>query len=401
MLLPYSTERERKDFPVMTVILLMLQAAMFIPNFFPSQIDAFFDEFGFLPVAPTWYGAVTYAFLHDGIFHFLGNALFFWVFGSHVEDALGPFAFLALYVVSIFTALVSHIAFTAAISPSGLAMPLVGASGAISGLLGMYAVRFWRAKVKIFYFYWFTLRPIYGTFALRGVIVLGVWFLMQVGNAIFDVSSSVAYFAHIGPFVFGLGLGFLQSLHEEGKHEDLLFEAKGFVETGKSKSAFASLQEVLKKEPENADALLAMAKVCRENPKYGDAAEYFKRAVEQGLKQGKQEDAAKIYLETLDVDVALSVAELFKIAQALEFMNNFMGAVSVYERILRQDSKEDYEPALFHQCRVIFEKLQDNEKAAVKLKRFIEEFPQSVFRPQAENMLERAQAQNMEQRGEP
>lgn len=391
MLIPYSTERERKDFPVMTVILLMLQAAMFIPNFIPQHIESFFQEFGFLPVAPTWYGTVTYAFLHDGIFHFIGNALYLWVFGSHVEDAIGSLWFLLLYTVSSFAALVSHVAFTAALSPGGLAIPLVGASGAISGLLGMYVVRFWRTKVKIFYFFFAGIRPFVGTFALRGAVVLGVWFLMQIGNAIMDAASSVAYFAHIGPFVFGMGLGLFQSMHEEGTHENLLFEAKEMAGSGKSKSAASSLQEVLRKDPENVDALLSMAKVCKDNPKYGDAEEYYKRAVEQLLKQGKQEEAAQVYLETMNMDIAFSAAALFKMAQALEAMNNFLGSVTVYERIVKKGAREDTEPALFHQCRVLLNSMSDAKNALVKLKQFLQEFPDSPFRADAEEMFERAQ----------
>ena len=88
-------------------------------------------------------------------------------------------------------------------------------------------------------------------------------------------------------------------MHEEGTHENLLFEAKEMAESGKSKSAASSLQEVLRKEPENVDALLSMAKVCKDNPKYGEAEEYYKRAVDELLKQGKQEEAAGVYLETM------------------------------------------------------------------------------------------------------
>lgn len=399
MLLPYSTARERKDFPVMTVILLMLQVAMFIPNFFPQHIDSFFQEFGFLPVAPTFYGAVTYAFLHDGIFHFLGNALYLWVFGTHVEDAIGPLWFLLLYAVSSFAALVSHIAFTAALSPGGLAMPLVGASGAISGLLGLYIVRFWRTKVNIAYFFFAGIRPFWGKFAMRGVYVLGIWFGLQVVNAFLDPAGGVAYFAHIGPFIFGIGLGFFQALHEEGTHENLLFEAKEMAESGYSKSAAASLQDVLRREPDNTEALLSMAKVCKDNPKYGDPADYYRRTAESFLKQGKAEDAAKVYLETMNVDIAYTSAVLFKIAQALEGMNNFTGSVSVYERILRSGAGEDAEPALFHQCRVLFGRLSDAKQSVAKLAQFLNQFPDSAFKVQAEEMYGQAQKMAQESSG--
>lgn len=393
MLIPYSTERERKEFPVMTVILLMLQVACFIPNFFPSQIDAFYEEFGFIPVAPSVIGSVTYCFLHDGFFHLIGNALYFWVFGSHVEDALGSLWFLLLYFVFSFSALVSHVALTVAVSPGGLAMPLVGASGAISGLLGMYIVRFWRAKIKIFYFYWVAFRPFWGTFAVRGVIVLGIWFGMQVVSVLLKEGSTVAYFAHIGPFVFGAGLGLFLSLHETGTKENILYEAKEFADTGKAKSAYDSLQDILRNEPDNVEALVSMAKVCQENPKYGDAGVYFHRAIRVFLKDGNVEGAAANYLQTLDMAIAFSVSDFFKIAGALEAMNNFLGAVSAYDKILTHEgaSHDDREPALFHQCRLYAEKIQDKNAAERKINAFVGEFPDSVFAPQAHAMAERLQ----------
>ncbi len=392
MLIPYSTERERKDFPVMTVILLMLQLACFIPNFFPAQIDVFYQEFGFIPVAPSVIGAVTYCFLHDGFFHLIGNALYFWVFGSHVEDAVGSVWFLLLYFVFSFSALVSHVALTAAASPGGLAMPLVGASGAISGLLGMYSVRFWRAKVKIAYFFFAGIRPFWGSFAMRGVIVLGIWFGMQVVSVIFEEGSSVAYFAHIGPFIFGAGLGLFLSLHEHGTQENLLYEAKEFADTGKAKSAANSLQDVLRREPDNTEALLAMAKVCMDNPKYGDAAQYTRQCLTQLIKQGKNDEAASLYLQSLGLEIPFSVAELFKLAQALESMNNFLAVISVYDKILKRAdaADEDSEPALFHQCRITMEKLRDGNAASQKLNLFLERFPNSVFAPQAREMIARA-----------
>lgn len=367
--------------------LLAFQVAAFIPNLAPEQAESFVQELGFIPMAPTWYGAMTYAFLHAGLLHFLGNALYLWVFGSHVEDTMGPFWFFLLYIISHFTALISHVAFESVIAPEVLGMPIVGASGAVSGLLGLFAVRFWRTPVKIFYFFLIIIRPVWGTFTLKGSIVLGIWFLLQVLDASLAGASPVAYFAHIGPFVFGVGLGLFQAMEEEGTHESLLEESKKLVETGKSNRAVPMLQQVLKKEPENSEALLAMARACKNNRRLADAGSYYQEALEQFLKAGDLKTGTKAYLEARDLNIPFHAVQLFKIAQALESENNFAEAMSLYGKILGGGTGEDKESALFHQCRILLYKLLEGERALFNLKRFLEEFPQSPFVQQAEEML--------------
>jgi membrane associated rhomboid family serine protease len=138
-------------------------------------------------------------FMHASILHIAGNMLFLWIFGNNVEDAMGPVKFLAFYVVGGGAALALQVA----IHPDATA-PTVGASGAIAAVLGGYIVLYPRARVVtlVLIIFFFTVVE------LPALIMLGLWFAEQavfsaVGLTSPGTGGGVAYFAHIGGFVFG------------------------------------------------------------------------------------------------------------------------------------------------------------------------------------------------------
>ncbi len=161
----------------------------------------------FVPLdAPPWWATILFSmFLHGGILHLAGNMLFLWVFGNNIEDGMGRIRFIPFYLLAGVVALYSQ----ALLDPSATA-PTVGASGAIAGVLGAYAVLHRDARILtlIFIIFFVTLVEI------PALVMLGIWFVLQflpaVGQlATPDVSGSgggVAYFAHVGGFIFGLAL---------------------------------------------------------------------------------------------------------------------------------------------------------------------------------------------------
>ena len=137
-------------------------------------------------------------FMHGGLLHLGGNMLFLWIFGNNVEDAMGPARFIVFYLLAGVAALALQIVF----DPRS-EVPTLGASGAIAGVLGGYLLLFPKARVVtvIFIVFFFTLLE------LPALVVLGLWFLQQAVFAAMDIGGSgggVAYFAHVGGFVFGL-----------------------------------------------------------------------------------------------------------------------------------------------------------------------------------------------------
>ncbi len=144
---------------------------------------------------------LTSMFLHGGLLHIGGNMLFLWIFGRAVEVALGPARFLAFYLVSGVAAAISQ---TVLSSFSGdLLTPMVGASGAIAGVLAAYMVLFPRARVLTLVPIFFFIRLMY----LPAFFFIGAWFLLQLLSAMYSAGGSgVAFFAHVGGFLAGLVL---------------------------------------------------------------------------------------------------------------------------------------------------------------------------------------------------
>jgi len=142
---------------------------------------------------------LTYMFLHGGWWHLISNMLFLWVFADNIEDAFGHAAFAILYLLCGIAAAFVHAMMTMASLD-----PLIGASGAVSGVLGSYLLLYPRARVWILLFLRLPLR-------IGAVWVLGGWFLLQIVSLIGadDGPVRVAWWAHIGGFLAGLGVTFL------------------------------------------------------------------------------------------------------------------------------------------------------------------------------------------------
>src|SRR4051795_12871510 len=149
--------------------------------------------------APTLLTPFTSMFMHGGLLHLGGNMLFLWIFGNNVEDAMGRVKFVVFYVLGGIAALALQVL----VGPSST-IPTLGASGAIAAVLGGYILLFPRARVVtvIFIIFFFTI------IELPALVVLGIWFVEQAFVGIRDLDGSqgggVAYFAHVGGFVFGL-----------------------------------------------------------------------------------------------------------------------------------------------------------------------------------------------------
>ena len=176
----------------------------------PKIADIIADEFVMVPQnvihGQRLYTLITSMFMHAGWLHLFGNMLFLYIFGDNVEDVLGHGGYLVFYIVSGLAAAFAHILsifFTPMLSDlvgipisSDLTAGVVGASGAISGVLGAYLVLYPKAKILTIVTYFILPIP--------AIIFLGVWFVLQWLYGLFDVSGGVAYWAHIGGFVMGM-----------------------------------------------------------------------------------------------------------------------------------------------------------------------------------------------------
>jgi membrane associated rhomboid family serine protease len=161
----------------------------------------------FFPDKNVWLSVLFSMFLHGSLLHLLGNMWFLWIFGNNVEDYLGKLGFILFYLLAGAAATVAHVLYEA-----GSVSPVIGASGAIAGVMGMYLVLWPRARVISFVpFFFFFLLP------LPAFLVLVLWFVLQFFTG---PNTGVAWVAHVGGFAFGAAVGWLmkkvKTPHEVG-----------------------------------------------------------------------------------------------------------------------------------------------------------------------------------------
>lgn len=156
-----------------------------------------------------WYTVITSMFLHGGWFHIIGNMWFMWVFADNVEDVLGSVKFIFFYLVCGTAAAAAQI-----ISDPTSSAPMLGASGAISGVMGAYAVFFPRAPVQLLIFLGFFITRVW----VPAIVMLGYWFLLQLLSATIGGEGGVAFWAHIGGFAAGVVIAKL--FYSTGKLEE-------------------------------------------------------------------------------------------------------------------------------------------------------------------------------------
>lgn len=199
---PFRDHNPSTRAPFVTIGLIILNIGIYV-FLFPLYSDEYtlyrvFLDWGLVPAAvqngANLSGFVTYAFLHGGFFHLAGNMLFLWVFGDNLEDQMGHIPFLLFYLASAFLA-----AFAQVVVDQGSSVPVVGASGAVAGVMGGYLLLFPKARVDVFFFFilFFKIWPI------PAWVVLGIWFALQVLNGTAASADPVAYWAHAGGFVAG------------------------------------------------------------------------------------------------------------------------------------------------------------------------------------------------------
>jgi len=205
MFFPYKDDNPRVLVPYVTYGILGINILVFIGQILLSISDpdlgtAIVYTFGFVPAKFSIITIITSMFIHGGLAHIIGNMWFLWLFGDNVESVLGHLKYFLFYMVCGIGAALGQFL----ISTSSQ-VPMVGASGAIAGILGAYMIQFPKARVHVLVILIFIT-----TIAVPAQIVLGLWFLMQLtgglGTLGMDTTGGVAWFAHVGGFISGVGL---------------------------------------------------------------------------------------------------------------------------------------------------------------------------------------------------
>ena len=204
MFFPYKDDNPRVLFPFVTFGIIALNVLIFLGQFWISGNDpdigrSMFYMYGFVPAEFNPLTIFTSMFMHGGFAHIIGNMWFLYIFGDNVESILGHIKYFIFYLACGIGAALAQFF----IEPASQ-IPMIGASGAVAGILGAYMIRFPKARVHVLA----VIIIFITTFVVPAQIVLGLWFLMQLSSGLgslgVDTTGGVAWFAHIGGFIIGV-----------------------------------------------------------------------------------------------------------------------------------------------------------------------------------------------------
>jgi membrane associated rhomboid family serine protease len=191
--------------PYVTIGLIVVNALVFLYEMTlgDPNLEAFILYFGLVPAAFSWVTVLTSMFLHGGVLHFGGNMLFLWIFGDNVEDRMGHGRFVTFYLLCGAAAALAQ----TAMSPDSV-VPMVGASGAVAGVMGAYFVLYPHSRIV-------TLVPLFVFFHVMevpAIVFLGLWFVLQFVSGVGSIAAAtggepaggIAFWAHVAGFVAGV-----------------------------------------------------------------------------------------------------------------------------------------------------------------------------------------------------
>jgi len=347
-----------------------------------------FESFGFKPAEFNFLKLFSSVFIHGNFFHLLFNMLFLWLVGCNIEDDWSWKVFLGLYLVGgLVAGLVHAMAFPKS------AVPLIGASGAIAGIMGAFMIRRYKTKIRFAYFLWFFLRPYVGVFSIYAGIALPIWFVQQIIGASWSMEAGTAYWAHIGGFVFGAAIGasfkffgveqkyiepMVEDSFEKLKLSGKMKEANRLLNLGDTEAAIPVLLEVIRGETYNYDAPLILARLHYEKGNHDDALTMYNKAVEVAIRIGNCDMVSAIHEELDEKNwiKGLSEKNLYKLASFYEGQGRYDDAVKFYGIYIQVYRTGAVRPKAIYRAHLLFKNKLQNESMAKNALAFLqEEYP--------------------------
>lgn len=362
-----------------------------------QRLDSMLDEFGAAYRTRPYYrfgvvpadrrvsSFISSMFMHGGLLHLFGNLLFFFAVGFSLEDIWGRFFFASFYLIGGIAASVTHVF----IYPTST-VPCIGASGAIAAVMGAFLVRFFRSKIKMFYWFfpaaYFGARP-WGTFNIAAYIFLPFWFAEQVLDAWASRGgdgSGVGVWAHIGGFAFGVVFAFaLKGLKVEERilkpaiDAKVEFGAVGLVrdalaalDRGATDEAERLLMKHLSENPKDVSATLALIQTCEQAGNEEKARSARSRLVQQYIDVGDKESALFAYDNLLGSFgsekpcLSLSARHWMAVCDYLVEREMFQEAAMEYRRLASRYPDQPFAvKALINSGDLLLDKVQSPKEA--------------------------------------
>jgi membrane associated rhomboid family serine protease len=419
-------------------------------SFVESPRYSILNAFAYRPNEPSAlqkiFSMFTAMFLHSGFDHLLGNMLFLWVFGRAIEEFLGRRFFLMTYLTSgVAATLMQHI-MTQYFTPTAMGVPNLGASGAIAGVLGLFAVRFYRTKVRVFYLWGWAMWAFlliflivaaivgsilgeptvsaliglivaggalltlgrgntWGAFHIPSIWVIGVWVVfLNLAPALYEIivgdQGSVAYWAHIGGFICGAFYALAIGGVDEGKAEYALEDAKTALQTSGSEDAIRRANDLLQKDAANPAAHEVAAQGYDRRKNVELAAHHYILAIEGYWKSNQRDAATRLYGIALELHPQLKLKAALLLSLSSHFAQNAMwndSAVALNRLVEEYGNTPEAEIALLRAASLWMKQFNQPQEALRMTQMFRDLYPNSQWEAQAQGI--ESNAKDMMTRG--
>lgn len=314
--------------------------------------DVPYRKYGFIPARKTITGLFTYMFIHGGWLHLLGNLFFLYLTGPFIEDVWGRPLYAVFYVT---VGVVSALMF--AVHYPKLAGPLIGASGAIAGVMGAFLIRYWNTRIEFFYLFFLFVR---GTFKAPAWLMLPLWAVLELFNARMvdsispETGGGVAHWAHVWGFVIGAGIALAIKFNRvEERHiapkiqkqisyvsdsYQALEEAAVLKRQGDFNQAFSLLLAAVEKDPTNDDVVEGLWNLGAEVERVDETSQYILKMIEREIRRNQLEQALHHYrrLKERVSKVSLSLPYKIKILEVMSKEKSPVEANSLAKEILEK-----------------------------------------------------------------
>ncbi|HZI88905.1 MAG TPA: rhomboid family intramembrane serine protease [Candidatus Polarisedimenticolia bacterium] len=333
--IPVGTEARVRHTPWGTIALVGANLVAFLYFQYTPGAEPDFYRFMLYPGASSLFTSITSSFLHVGWLHLVTNLIYLGIFAPAIESRVGTFKFLASYLCFAGLANLAQAAWMLTYSPELASMPILGASGAVAGVMGLFLVRLYFVRLKftavtLLYFQGVTRVNKIALPAFMGIIL---WFVLQAVYQLSQPVEGTAYISHLTGLTFGVALGLLMGLPAEGRLERRLIIGDRYAERGEWYAALGEYEAYLQKRPEDDEVLIRVARVQRVTHQTAASQERFRETIACRLKSGDVEGACDAFdeMKRLLGDVPIPSGYLLRIARCFEEKGRPSDASRAYE----------------------------------------------------------------------
>jgi len=385
--LPVGTEVRLRKVPLVTLALLGINVATFIAIRLFGTESHLLLRLAFVPARFEAHALLTSCFIHVDLLHIIPNLLYLWIFGSVLEDRMGKLHYLGAYLVCGALSMMAQAVAVVSLVPQNATFPIIGASGAISGLLGLFLVRFYYVRIKVASMALLFFQGVYRASISRlnagGAMLL--WILIQLAYGLSSSAnplSTTAYWSHISGFLFGLVLGLTGGLGKEASLERKLLKGKRYFEEGKWFAAMGELMEFLKTRPLDPEARALLARTFLLTGQRNKATAEYSKAIVGELNSSGFRVAVELYEEMKRISAEAQLPPSFQLmmARRLEENNRPDLSAEAYATYGTANPGMEKAPAsLLRAAGIYAARLNDLEKAGELYQRVRGLYPQTCW----------------------